>query len=52
MSKFVDSLLLNGKLRRHQRLDQIDDRLRADMGLPSDHLRRAQPFIIGSLILR
>lgn len=52
MSKFVDSLLLNSKLRRHQRIDQLDDRLRADMGLPSEQFRRAQPFVLGSLILR
>lgn len=52
MSKFVDSLLLNSRLRRYQRIDQLDDRLRADMGLPSEQLRRAQPFVLGSLILR
>jgi hypothetical protein len=52
MSKFVDSLLLNSRLRRHQRIDQLDDRLRADMGLPADELRRVRPFLLGSLIAR
>ena len=52
MSKFVDSLLLNSRLRRHQRIDQLDDHLRADIGLPSDQMRRVQPFLLGSLILR
>ena len=52
MSRFVDSLLLNSRLRRHQRFDQLDARLRADMGLPSDEMHRVRPFLLGSLISR
>jgi len=52
MSKIVDSLLLNTRVRPRQRLDLLDDRLRADLGLPSDQMRRVQPFLLGSLIAR
>lgn len=52
MPKFVDSLLLNSRVRRHQRLDLLDDRLRADMGLTGEQTRRVQPFLLGSLIAR
>jgi len=52
MPKFVDSLLHNSRVRRHQRLDLLDDRLRADMGLSGEQMRRVQPFLLGSLIAR
>lgn len=52
MSRFVNPWPLNRKLRRHQRNDQLDDRLRADMGLPGEQLRHAEPFLLGSLIVR
>ena len=52
MSTFVDSLLLNSRLRRHQRIDQLDDRLLADIGMPRDPMRRAQPFQFGSMVAR
>lgn len=52
MPKFVDSLLLSSRLRRHQRIDHLDDHLLADIGLPRDQMRRVQPFLLGSLVAR
>ena len=52
MTKLVDSLLFNGRLHRHQRLDQLDDHLRADIGMPRDQKRPVAPFLLGSLIVR
>jgi hypothetical protein len=52
MSKFVDSLLLKGRLRRHQRVDLLDDRLMADIGMPREQMRHVQPFLLGSMVAR
>lgn len=52
MPRFVDSILLNSRLRRHQRIDQLDDRLLADIGMPRDRMRSVQPFLLGSMVAR
>ena len=52
MSKFVDSLLLNGRQRRNERVDQLDDHLLADVGLTRREFRRSQPFLFGALVGR
>ena len=51
MRKFKPSLLIV-RPRRDVRLDLLDDRLLADMGMPRDQIRHAQPFLLGSLIAR
>lgn len=51
MPKFIPSLLV-ARPRRDARLDQLDDRLRADMGLPRDKSRHAQSFLLGALVGR
>ena len=52
MSKFVDSLLLNSRLRRNDRVDQLDDHLLADIGVSRREFRRPQPFLFGALVGR
>lgn len=52
MSRFVDSLLLNSRLRRHQRIDRLDERLLTDIGMPRDRMRGVQPFLLGSMVAR
>ena len=52
MPNFVDSLLQRSRQSRHQRIDHLDDRLLADIGVPRDPMHRAQPFLLGSMVSR
>lgn len=52
MPNLVDTLLLRGRQRRHHRIDYLDDRLLADIGMPRDEMRRVQPFLVGSMVSR
>ncbi len=53
MSRIVDSLLLNVRLRRRDRVDEFDDRLLADVGLTrrEQHLK-AQGYFLSALLGR
>ncbi len=52
MPNFVDSFLQRSRQRRFQRLNHLDDRLLADIGMPRDPMHRALPFLLGSMVSR